>query len=179
MSESLNCNFYKYTGDPRVANKNLGSAIYTCSSIQPLEPLSDLDIKLIIDYPNNSLGKPEVMDCNYVAIDNLYYKITNKERLPANGLAIYATIDGLLSYWTEVQECNGTCARSESVYNSQFVDPKYMLIQNREIETINIGDFSTFGDIKIIMCYNGVLPKTSGGSHITDGHSFGGGGGNW
>lgn len=195
MSESLSCNFYKYTGDPRVANKNLGSAIYTCSSIKPLEPLSDLDIKLIIDYPyhvenfpNNgdqstypSEGSqvPAVMKANYVAIDNLYYKITNKERLPANGLAIYATIDGLLSYWSEVKECDGTCARSESVYNSQFVDPKYMLIQNREIETINIGDFSSFGDVKIIMCYNGVLPKTSGGSHITDGHSFNGGGGNW
>lgn len=213
MSESLNCNFYKYTGDPRVANKSFDSTniVYTCSSIKPIEPLSDLDIKLIIDYPYfideqgktidrktnlevNGINvypaglpnageviptKPFLMDANYVAFDKHYYKITNKERLTANSLAIYATIDGLKSYWGEVKECEGTCARSESVYNSQFVDPKYMLIQNREIETINIGDFSNFGDVKIIMCYNGVLPKTSGGSHITDGHSFGGGGGNW
>ena len=213
MSESLNCNFYKYTGDPRVANKSFDSTniVYTCSSIKPLEALNDLDIKLIIDYPYfideqgktidrktnlevNGVNvypsglpnagqviptKPFLMDANYVAFDKMWYKITSKERLTANSLAIYATIDGLKSYWTEVKECEGTCARSESVYNSQFVDPKYMLIQNREIETINIGDFSTFGDIKIIMCYNGVLPKTSGGSHIIDGHSFGGGGGNW
>lgn len=169
MSESLSCNFYKYTGDPRVANKNLGSAIYTCSSIKPLEPLSDLDIKLIIDYPYHvenfpnsgdqstypSEGSqvPAVMGANYVAIDNLYYKITNKERLPANGLAIYATIDGLLSYWTEVSGCPCVCERSSTIYNSDIKDSKYPVlqkydIQTKHIQTLDNADYIVFGIVE-------------------------------
>lgn len=125
MSESLNCDFYKYTGDPRVANKNLGTAVYQCSSIKPVEPLSDLDIRLIIGYPNNENGTPAVMSANYVAIDNKIYQITNKERLPANSLAIYATIDGLMSYWGEVSACDSICKRSTGGTNAFINDPYY------------------------------------------------------
>ena len=164
MAESLNCAFYKYMGDPRVANKSLGSAVHSCALIKPLEPLSDIEVRLIINYPDNTAGKPAVMETNYVAIDGLYYQITNKERLPGIALAIYATIDGLLSYWGQVSQCNATCARSETKYNSQFADEKYMLLQNREIETKKIGSFIPFGDFSIVMCANGTLPKSNGKS---------------
>ena len=126
MSESLNCNFYKYSGDPRVANKVFpDTPEYSCSTIQPLEPLSDLEIRLIIDYPNPEEGrtKPKVMDCNYVAIDGLYYKITNKERLPASSLAIYATIDGLASYWNQISQCEGFCKRAGNKVDGYISDP--------------------------------------------------------
>lgn len=185
MAESLNCAFYKYTGDPRVANKSFpppDQADYSCALITPLEPLSDIDVKLIISYPDNTAGKPAVMTANYVAIDGLYYQITNKERLPGNALAIYATIDGLLSYWGQVSLCNGTCARNETRYNSQFADEKYMLLQNREIETKVIGSFIPFGDFSIVMCANGTLPKSNGNQGTTttyQGQAFGGGGGHW
>lgn len=140
MSESLNCNFYKYTGDPRTANKALGNVIYTCSSIQPLEALNDLDIKLIIDYPDNTSGKPALMDCNYVAIDNKYYKITSKDRLTARGLAIYATIDGLLTYWNEVKECPSIVERSTVKYNSEINDPQYPVNQRLDVEVKSVCD---------------------------------------
>ena len=136
MSETLNCNFYKYTGDPRTANKAVGNVIYTCSSIQPLEALNDLDIKLIIDYPD----KPAVMDCNYVAIDNKYYKITSKDRLTARGLAIYATIDGLLTYWGEVSNCPSVVERSTVKYNSEINDPQYPVEQRLKVEVKTLCD---------------------------------------
>lgn len=128
MSESLNCYFYKYAGDPRVANKQFPppeQAEYSCATIQPIEPLSDLEIRLIIDYPVQSGAnvKPAVMNCNYVAIDGLYYKITNKERLPAKSLAIYATIDGLTSYWNQVSQCEGFCKRAGNKVDGYISDP--------------------------------------------------------
>ena len=181
MSESLNCDFYRYTGDPRVANKNLGSAVYQCSSIKPVEPLSDLDIRLIIGYPDNENGTPAVMSANYVAIDNKYYQITNKERLPANSLAIYGTIDGLMSYFGEVSACDCVCARNSEQYNSQFVDEKYMLIQNREIETYSAGSIIPYGDYCIVMCCNTSLPKKNEGgtSEQYKMHEFSGNGAHW
>ena len=187
MSESLNCNFYKYTGDPRVANKDLGvgNIVYTCNSIKPLEALNDLDIKLIIDYPYfiNDQGKtidrktslevngvnvypaglpnagqiiptkPFLMDANYVAFDKHYYKITSKERLNANSLAIYATIDGLLSYWTEVSGCPCVCERSSTIYNSDIKDSKYPVlqkydIQTKHIQTLDNDDYIVFGIVE-------------------------------
>ena len=155
MSESLNCNFYKYAGDPRVADKQFPQIPeYSCSTIQPLEPLSDLDIRLIIDYPVQSgvNEKPKVMNCNYVAIDGLYYKITNKERLPANALAIYGTIDGLTSYWGQISSCAAICKRSTDKLNSFIYDPMY---QTYTAPFNSYGSFgSSFGnETQIVLTY--------------------------
>lgn len=170
MSESLNCNFYKYTGDPRVANKALGNVIYTCSSIKPLEALNDLDIKLIIDYPYfideqgktidrktnlevNGVNvypaglpnagqiipvKPFLMDANYVAFDKYYYRITSKERLTANSLAIYATIDSLKSYWNEIKNCEAIGLRSGNNKTLYIPDNKMKLNQYTLEESISL-----------------------------------------
>lgn len=139
MAESLNCAFYKYMGDPRVANKSLGSSVHSCALIKPLEPLSDIEVRLIINYPDNTAGKPAVMTANYVAIDGLYYQITNKERLPGNALAIYATLDGLLSYWNYVKNCPVIFARSSNEAAPDFQDPKFVIECGYETDTINIG----------------------------------------
>ena len=139
MGEPLNCAFYKYMGDPRVANKSLGSAVHSCALIKPLEPLSDIEVRLIISYPDNSQGKPAVMTANYVAIDGLYYQITNKERLPGNALAIYATLDGLLSYWNYVKNCPVIFARSSNSAAPDFQDPKFVIECGYETDTQHIG----------------------------------------
>ena len=152
MSESLNCDFYKYTGDPRVANKNLGSAVYQCSSIKPVEPLSDLDIRLIIGYPENENGTPAVMSANYVSIDNKYYQITNKERLPANSLAIYATIDGLMSYWGEVSACDSICKRSTNGTNA-FINDSYYQTYSDSSNGRGIFNNSFSDGLQIILTY--------------------------
>lgn len=169
MAESLSCNFYTYTGDPRVANKSMGTAIHTCSTIEPLEALSDLDIKLVINYPyhvagytNTSSGAsvypsegsqvPAVMSANYVAIDNKYYQITNKERLTGNALAIYATLDGLMSYWSEVSNCDAIIDRAGDQSNSYISDPYYATYPNSFVSVIASGE-SFSPDYDIIVSY--------------------------
>lgn len=153
--------FYKCTDDPRVANKTV-TAISggTTGIIKPLEPLSNLDARLVVNY------KQDCMFADYFSIsDNgntLYYKITNRERGLAGEMIITGTLDSVKTYWGTLKDCSATCARNETIYNSQFVDPKYMMYQNREVETKKLGNFSNFGDYKIIICYNGTLPKSGG-----------------
>lgn len=128
MAESLNCNFYVYTGDPRRADKGLANqtAVHSCSSIAPLEALSDTQIKLIIDYPVQSGNtRPAVMGCNYVAIDDLWYKITNKERLTGGALAIYGEIDGIYSYLSGVLASPAVVRRSSGSVDSYIHDHLY------------------------------------------------------
>lgn len=153
--------FYKCTDDPRVANKTVTAISEgTTGILKPLEPLSNLDARLVVDYRTN------FMFADYFSISdngtNLYYKITNRERGLAGEMIITGTLDSVKTYWGTLKECSATCARNEKKYNSQFVDPKYMMIQNREIETFRIGNFANFQDFKIIMCYNGSEPKTDG-----------------
>lgn len=178
MSETLNCNFYKYTGDPRIAVKNAMengaykylTLLYQCNSIKPLEPLNDLEIKLIIDYPYfiDSQGKtidrktnlevngvnvypaglpnagqviptkPFLMDANYVAFDKMWYKITSKERLTANSLAIQAEIDGILTYWTDIRNCEAIGLRSSNNKTLYIPDNKMKLNQYTLEESISL-----------------------------------------
>lgn len=128
MAESLNCNFYIYTGDPRRADKGLANqtASHSCSNIAPLEAMSDTQIKLIIDYPVQSGDtRPAVMDCNYVAIDTLWYKITSKERLTGGALAIYGEIDGIYSYLSGVLASPAIVRRTSGSIDSYIFDPIY------------------------------------------------------
>lgn len=128
MAESLNCDFYVYTGDPRRADKGLSSqtAVHSCSSIAPLEALSDTQIKIIIDYPVQTENtRPAVMGANYVEIDNLWYKITSKERLTGGALAIYAEIDGIYSYLSGVLASPAVVRRSSGSVDSYIHDPLY------------------------------------------------------
>ena len=153
--------FYTCTDDPRVANKE-PSAISggVTGTLKPLEPLSNLEARIVVNYIESC------MVADYFSIDDnsltMYYKITNRERGLAGQMIITGTLDSVLTYWDKLKDCSATCGRNEKIYNSQFVDPKYMMIQNREIETFRIGNFANFQDFKIIMCYNGSEPKTDG-----------------
>lgn len=152
MAEALNCFFYRYTGDPRIANKSLGSPVYSCASIHPLEPLSDVQIRLIIDYPDNSSGKPAVMDANYVAIDGLYYHIDDKKRLTGAALEIIATIDGLLSYWSEISVCDSICRRSSTGTNAFIQDSLYQVFAD-SFNGRGVFNNAFSNDVQIVLTY--------------------------
>lgn len=156
-----NATFYTYTGDPRKANKVPDmSVISSTAALKPLEILSNLMARIVVKY------NAAFMNADYFSISdestNLYYKITDRQRGTAGELIATGTLDGLASLWSAVKDCYATCARNTTKYNSQFVDPKYMMYQNREVETKKLGSFSNFGDYKIIICYNGTLPKSGG-----------------
>lgn len=152
MAEALNCYFYTYYGDPRIANKNLGSSVHSCAAIHPLEPLSDVQIRLIINYPDNSEGKPAVMSANYVEIDGLYYHIDDKKRLPGGALEIIATIDGLLSYWGEISACDSICRRSSTGTNAYISDGLYQVYAD-SFNGRGVFNNSFSNDVQIVLTY--------------------------
>lgn len=120
-------NFYKYTGDPKVANKSLGSVVVSSGAIKPLENLSNLSVRLLVNY-NSS-----VMSCNYFEFEGLYYKITDREYTPSSGMQITATLDSLKSYYTQIKECDAVCERSSTKYNSKVNDPLYPVEQRKQV----------------------------------------------
>ena len=56
-----------------------------------------------------------------------------------NALAIYATIDGLLSYWSYVQNCPVIFSRSSNSAAPDFQDPKFVIECGYETDTQPIG----------------------------------------
>lgn len=121
--------FYQYTGDPRVANKSLGNAVHTTSTISPLETLSNLEMRLTVNYDD------DIMTANYCEADGLYYKITDRKRGMAGSAEITARLDSVLSFWNQIKNCPSVCERSTTQYNGKINDPLYPVQQRRTIET--------------------------------------------
>lgn len=103
---------YKYTGDPKTANKVLGTALGTTQSLQPLQPLSNLDVSILINYDES------YMNANYIECDTVdnthkkYYKIKDRKRMPANALEITARIDAVKTYFDQIKSCPAIAART-------------------------------------------------------------------
>ena len=139
--------FYTYTGDPKTANKNLGSVVATSGQIKPLEPLSNLSVLFTIDY------KAAAMSCNYIGFGGMYYKIQDRKFLTGGGMEITARIDSVLSYWNQVKESPCVCERSSSIYDSDMNDSKYPVyqkhdVQTKHIDTLDNDDFIVFGIVE-------------------------------
>ena len=170
---SVSILFQNCSTDPRYLHKdflNIGEAI----TLNPIEPVDDLTVRAVVNFDSSQ------MSATHFQYNGKKYKVIFVERLPASAMSVTGTVDVLATYETQIKNADCICSRNENVYNSQFVDPKYMLIQNREYETRSLGSLCNWNDFKIVMCYSGGLPKESGGTSSTyGGHSFGGGGGNW
>lgn len=136
-------NFYKYTGDPKRANKDLGAVVVSSGVVQPLEPISNLTVRLTVDY------KEAAMDCNYVGFDGAYYRITDRERLPAQAMRITARLDSLKTCWAQVANCPAICARSTVKYDSKINDPKYPVIQRKNVFVKKLFDLGN-NDIQVL-----------------------------
>lgn len=122
--------FYNYTGDPAVANKNLGSVVGTTATLKPLENISNLDIRIVIDYNESFMG------CNYIGADGAYYKITDRQRAPAGAMMITARIDGVKTYWAQIANCPCVAARSANQYTLYIPDNKIKLKSYTMQETL-------------------------------------------
>lgn len=132
---SISVTFYKYTGDPRVANKSLGSAVHTTSTIAPLEPLSNLEMRLIVNYD------ADIMTANYCLANGLYYKITDRKRGMAGSAEITARLDSVLSFWDQIKTCPAIIERSEKAYDGEINDPLYPVKQRKKVECKKLFEF--------------------------------------
>ena len=127
---SISVTFYKYTGDPRVANKSIENAVGTAVTLHPLEPISNLEVKMIINYQST------LMTANYFSADGMYYEITDRKRLQAEAMEITGRLDSVKSYWDQVKNCDSIVERSTVKYNSKIDDPIYPTEQKFVEETI-------------------------------------------
>lgn len=127
--------FYKYTGDPRVANKSLGTAVHTTGSLKPLEPLSNLEVRIVVNYDE------DIMTANYCESEGLYYKITDRKRGLAGAAEITARLDSLLSFWSEISTCPAIIERAENAYDGEINDPLYPVKQRSEVECRRLFSF--------------------------------------
>ena len=68
--------FYNYSGNPKVVDKTLGSAIATAATLKPYRPVSDLKGEIILAYDS------ALYAANYALLDSKYYFITDRQVLP-------------------------------------------------------------------------------------------------
>lgn len=129
---SIAVTMYTYKGDPRVANKTL-TLQGTTKTINPLEPMSNLRMRMVLNYV------PENMTADYFSyLENgttMYYKIVDRQRLPAQAMEIIGELDSVLTYWDNIKDCDCIVDRSTVKYNSKIDDPLYPTIQQLTEET--------------------------------------------
>lgn len=148
----INVSFYKFYGDPRTANKNLGAQIGSTITLQPLEKISNLDVRMIINY--NSA----IFDCNYFVAENFIYNVTSRNRMTAEAMEIIGRLDSVSSYWDAIKNCPCMCNRTADAARGTFFinDPVMRTNQYTLDETISLKPNNIFS-------YNGhILLMTVG-----------------
>lgn len=144
--------FYKFYGDPRTANKNLGNQVGSDVTLQPLEAISNLEVRMIINY--NS----DFFECNYFTAESMVYHITGMRRLTAEAMEITGRLDSVASYWDKIKKCPCMCDRTADAARGTFFinDPILRTNQYTLDETISLKPNNIFG-------YNGhILLMTVG-----------------
>lgn len=84
--------FYNYSGNPKIVDKTLGSAIATASTLKPYRPVSDLKGEIILAY------NAALYAANYALLDSKYYFITDRQVLPGGQMQFQLLTDVLMSY---------------------------------------------------------------------------------
>ena len=125
--------FYTCSDDPRKLDKTM-TGIGTATTLNPLEPISNLEVRMQITYQAN------LMNANYFLADGKYYKITNRSRLPANGEEIEGKVDVLRTYSAEIKRAECICERSTAMCSDDFNDNKYNLKQQYYCQTKYLGE---------------------------------------
>lgn len=129
--------FYTSADDPRQIKKTF-SAVGSATTLSPLEPISNLEVRMKIDY------QAALMNANYFAADSKYYKITDRKRLPAGGEEIVGKVDVLATYQTQLQNCGVIAQRSANMYNADYPDNKYAVEQDYDVQTMALWNFDRY-----------------------------------
>ena len=137
--------FYHSSDDPRKLDKSM-TPIGTATVLQPLAPISGLDVSMKITYQEALLG------ANYFLADGKYYKITDRKRLPAQGEEIIGTVDVLKTYSAAIKAADCICERSSSMCSADFADNKFNIKQNYIVQTKYLKELCGNAD-GIFTCY--------------------------
>lgn len=134
---SISVDFYKCSDDYRTMNKTM-TAVGSSTTLQPLDPISDLEVKMLINY------QAELLNANYFNADGKYYKITGRSRVPAQAQEIIGMVDVLKTYNDSIRTCNAICVRSDQQYNSDYPDSDYMREQSYDIQRVELGSLDKY-----------------------------------
>ena len=96
----MNGKRYVYTGDYKIADKNLGNG--TAVTINAYEPLNDLEGYLILSETASA------NDCNYYSFTingkEKYFMVTSKEAMTGGRCRVNLYQDVLKTWWDEIKE---------------------------------------------------------------------------
>lgn len=108
---------YNTTSNPKALNKDLTNSI-EIQTINPYEPVSDLEGYVIVNYNSN------YENMNYAKYDNDYYFIVDREKMIGGKMKLYLRMDVLMSFQTGIKNCDCVFERSENLFNNYIVDEK-------------------------------------------------------
>ena len=140
--------FYNYTGDSRVANKNLSQISGDincdiqdgCTLINPL---------LKLEYNPNYFNA----DYFYISEWGRYYKMTNPTVDDGGRMYITGVVDPIKSFWSEIRSSPAMITRQENAGITIVPDEMLPIQQNRESVYIeDVGD-SLISDINYVLAY--------------------------
>ena len=140
--------FYNYTGDSRVANKNLSQISGDincdiqdgCTLINPLLKLEYNSAYFNADY-------------FYISEWGRYYKMTNPTVDDGGRMYITGVVDPIKSFWSEISSSPAMITRQENAGITIVPDEMLPIQQNRESVYIeDVGD-SLISDINYVLAY--------------------------
>ena len=153
---ALSADFYTYTGDSRVLQKELGTAIKSLSGlIEPYKPLDDLTGTLILAYDASLLSANYCHLGTYAngnwSNDKYYYIIDRKYDI-GQKMELVLKVDVLMTYKSEIMVGSiNTLSRTSTpgLQNLYLPDNTWPIEQDPNILTYNLGGF-TFTEQQVV-----------------------------
>ena len=177
---SMSVQFYKIDDDPRVLDKNLGTAILSLPNVKFKDNVDILNPTLEISY------YAILLTANYMFIGDFgrYYYITD---ITTNnlGLIITGKVDVLKTYSSDIYALKAIIARQEdnSKCNAYLRDEKWATLEKQQVITANFPAYAGFCEPhqeECIMVVNGpqggtVNPNSNNSGNNSGNNSQGGG----
>lgn len=130
---SLTVTFYKYSGNPKVIHKSLGSATATIT-INPTEFYDDQEPKLILNYNSTIYA-----NANYCSIGGDYYFIEDRGLDTAERMILILQKDLLKTNAAEI-DATDIITQRDYMGDSWIVDPLQVRTVQKVTQNYEMGD---------------------------------------
>lgn len=141
--------FYNYTGDARVANKELEAINSTAVSCSVQDGCTLINPILKLNYNAAYFDA----DYFYIADWGRFYKMTNPTVDEGGRMYITGIVDPIKSFWSEISSSPATIIRQQNAGITIVPDEMLPIQQNREsVYTEDIGD-ELLQHVKYVLAY--------------------------
>ena len=146
--------FYKYSGDPRVANKTLGAEIARIESPRIEDDCTITNPHFCFAY--NAL----IANCNYMYVDDWgrYYRMDPVTVDDGKRMYVSGTVDAVLTYWDQIKTSPAIATRYSAAGISKIPDPNLPIATEYDsVYSIVFGKDGTENDLLKEIRYNLVM----------------------